>query len=290
VSFIDSGLADPVEIRRQAFAALRTLLGRLCARSTLIIAIDDLQWADQDSGSFLEELLRTPDAPPLLLILSYRPQPAGGNDLIDRLRAAHGAADATEFLDVELADLSPADAEHLIRHLLKNTRQTLGDQALKRIADEAEGSPFLIHRLAQRVLASPDRIADINNATLISEEMERLTPVQRRLIEMIAVARQPVPVDVAVKAAMGSTAESIDLGRLFATHLLQLQRRGPEEWLDLYHDRIRKQLLDSLPPESKAALHHALIQALEAIRPHESERLAYHCELGGQPGEASVHA
>jgi eukaryotic-like serine/threonine-protein kinase len=288
VSFA-SGAADPVETRRQAFAALRTLLRRLSARSTLIIAIDDLQWADRDSGSFLEELLRAPDAPPLMLILSYRRQSSNTNDLIDRLRQSHEASDAVDMFDVELTDLSPTDAQSLIRHLVDQTATPFADHALQRIADEAAGSPFLIHRLAQRVLASPDRIGEISNATLISEELERLTSAQRRLIELVAVARQPVPVDVAAKAAM-STAGSIDLGQLFATRLLQMQRRGPEELIDIYHDRIRKQLLDGLSAESKAVHHHALIDALEAVRPHESERLAYHYELGGQPDEASVYA
>ena len=289
VSF-SAGLVDPVEIRRQAFAALRTLLRRLSARSTLIIAIDDLQWADRDSGSFLEELLRPPDAPTLLLLLSYRRHAAGTNELIDRLRQSHEASDTIDFFNVELTDLSPADAQYLIRHLLENSQKAFTDQALQRIADEAAGSPFLIHRLAQRVLTSPDRVDDVSNATLISEEMERLTPAQRRLIEVVAVARQPVPVDVAQNAAMGGTDGSLDLGYLFATRLLQMQRRGAEELLDIYHDRIRKQLLDGLSAESKAVHHRALIEALESVRPHESERLAYHYELGGQPDEASLHA
>jgi hypothetical protein len=178
----------------------------------------------------------------------------------------------------------------LIRNLLVHARQDFAPDALQRIADEAAGSPFLIHRLAQRVLASPDRIDEVSNATLISEEMERLTSAQRRLIEVVAVARQPVPVDVAAKAVMDATGGPIDLGQLFATRLLQLQRRGPEELLDIYHDRIRRQLLDGLSEDTKAAHHRALIDALEAVRPHESERLAYHYELGGQPDEASVHA
>jgi serine/threonine protein kinase len=290
VSFAESAPADPVEIRRQAFAALRALLGRLCSRSTLILAIDDVQWADRDSGIFLEQLLKGPDAPPLLLILSYRPQSADGNELIDRLRSTHQAATAIACLDVDVTALPPADAEFLLRRLLEHAPANLESSALKRVADESEGNPFLLHRLAHRILAAPGEIDDVNNATVISEEMGRLTHGDRRLVEIVAVARQPVPVDVAVKAAVGKTAESIDVARLFALRLLQMTRRGPEELLDIYHDRIRKPLLDSLTAESKAAHHQALIDAFEITRPHESERLAYHYELSGKPAEASVHA
>ena len=77
---------DPQELRDRAFSALRELLTRLATHQPVVIAIDDVQWADADSIALLGDVLRPPEAPPLLFIGTERT--GGGPDARHARRVA----------------------------------------------------------------------------------------------------------------------------------------------------------------------------------------------------------
>ena len=63
---------DPIQLRRDAFHALRELLGRLAAERPLVLVVDDLQVGDAESALALGDLLRQPGQPGALLIATFR--------------------------------------------------------------------------------------------------------------------------------------------------------------------------------------------------------------------------
>ncbi|MBL9019544.1 MAG: protein kinase, partial [Myxococcales bacterium] len=65
---------DPKEERRRVFAAVRELLARIGARYPLVLLIDDLHWADEDSLALLDMVVRGPDAPCLMLVSTAWPR------------------------------------------------------------------------------------------------------------------------------------------------------------------------------------------------------------------------
>jgi hypothetical protein len=67
---------DPRERRAAAVNALRELLAYVCRIQPVAMCIDDAHWLDEESFELIRELLRAPDAPPVLWIFATRPHDA----------------------------------------------------------------------------------------------------------------------------------------------------------------------------------------------------------------------
>ena len=62
----------PRETRARVVAALREIFRRLAAERPLVLAIEDLQWADSEGLCLLADLVRPPGGPPMLLVATRR--------------------------------------------------------------------------------------------------------------------------------------------------------------------------------------------------------------------------
>jgi hypothetical protein len=290
-------IADDLEVRKAAFAALRELLLRLSDRRPVVIHVDDLQWGDPDGVALLLELVRPPAAPPLLVVLSYRAEEEASSEALQLLRRGlsgdPGRGLAVRELPVD--ELSPGDAEALARALLPE--EARGRAAA--IAAETGGNPFFVTELS-RSLAEPGPSAAPDVATLDAVLRARaalLPEATRRLLEAVAVAGQPVARAVAAAAAYGDAPtgdEPQAIAELRAGRLIRVRhtasRQGAREDLLPYHDRVREAVVAGLAPEALAAHHLGLARALEGATHAEPERLVFHFQRGGDAGGAARHA
>jgi hypothetical protein len=230
--------AEPNELRRTAYAALRALLSALDARQRLILIIDDLQWTDADSLILLRELLRPPGAPPLVLVATLRPEhpELGFPGTVRR---------------IDLAGLDPAEAARLAE-LSGRTREEAAA-----IAAESLGHPLFTQALAD---AGADSFTSRLPELLRARRAARTAPAQR-LLDAIAVAGVPIRERVAANAAKVAPAELWE--RLAELRAARLIRSVAGLGIEVYHDRIREAALGELDERRRRGLHAALAGALE---------------------------
>src|SRR6266508_4478790 len=101
--------AQPDE-RHRLLRAMRALLDSLASRQPLVLALDDLHWADGASIDLLCHLLHTGFDNPVFLLLASRPAQSQSR----LLTALEGAERHGVSRRIELAPLSPAEAEELM--------------------------------------------------------------------------------------------------------------------------------------------------------------------------------
>lgn len=300
---------DPKELRRRAFGALREMFRRLSSIRPLVVCIDDLQWGDADSAALLMDLLEPPDAPPLLLVLSYRTEDVGTIELVRvaRERLARGEL-VSDVRELVVGPLTRREARALARVLLA------GDPALVRgdaevIAVESGGSPFFVHELARYARASgaaldadpappsstsalPPRpvVPRISLQHVLESRLARLSPRARRLLDVIAVAGRPVAYSAAFRATDDGLEEATPdphlLMVLRAEHLVRSRGARDQIEVETYHDRIRETLVSALSRETIAATHLRLAAALEAEGDADPEALFSHFVAAGDTARA----
>ncbi len=291
--------SDPQELRTRAFAALRELFARLADRRALIIVIDDLQWADVDGLALLSELLRPPDAPPFLLIGSWRE--AGESTQLVRQRLDALPGDARHL---RLERLPEAAACTLAARLLAQAAPGFTDEAsAASIAREAMGNPLFIDELVRYSALSPERRAARGDAPVRLEDVlwariEGLEPLSRRLLEVVAVAGSPIDKETATRAT------EMDLGELSrhaallrSADLVRTTGTRATDTIEPYHDRVRSAMLSHLDAELRRTRHRELAHALDASGRADPEALVEHYRGAGDldragrcAGEAAAHA
>lgn len=284
-------IPDIVELRRRAAAGLREILVRLCARQPVVLVIDDLQWGDIDSGALLAQLLRPPDPPPLLILLGYRSEDAATSLLLHALQQWHeGGAIGGEMVRIELDHLAPDDAQALSRALLAPLG-SIAEARAAAIARESDGNPLFMGELVRFAATSPVPAATAMSLDeVIRARVAGLPEPARRLLEVVAVAGQPVSLEVAELAAALQTIRDPILGQLRRAHLIRLRRHDERVEVETYHDRIREAVAGGLDEAPTQAHHGRLAAAWERVGGADPETLVVHYRGAGEPERAARHA
>jgi serine/threonine protein kinase/tetratricopeptide (TPR) repeat protein len=280
---------DPQELRRRAFVALKEILTRIAETQRVVLFIDDLQWGDVDSTALLLELLRPPEAPPLLLVASYRSEDEGSSPVLRSILDLHRTATADlRILTVE--GLAPDEARDLALVRL-GANDVVSKARAEVIAEESGGNPFFVDALAHYAQREPEPHYDLTLEAVLIERLESLSEPQRRLMEIIAVAGRPIGEEIAFWAAgISRDNEPRILAELRAMNLVRTARSAKRITVETYHDRIRETLLKVMPAKVQKERHRTLGQALEASYTAEAEAMFNHFREAGDHEQAIKYA
>ena len=285
----DANGLEPVEnpnaLRLRMFAAMRELLRRVAMRRHLVLAIDDLQWADRDSLALLAELTRPPGAPPMLIVATLREATERQQKTsLDQLESLRIEGDVRH---IHVGQLPPADARALAVRL---SGDDVDGVSIQTIVDEAGGHPLFIDELV-RQHSSIRSLKVLKLEDALWFRVQRLAPLERRLLELVSVAGAPTPQGVAADAA------DIDLGQLFELaavlrieHFVKTGGARPEDTIEPYHDRVGEAVLAHVEPDARTRWHARIAAALERAGSEDAEALARHWQGAGKAERAADYA
>lgn len=276
---------DPLTLRRRAFAALRELLVRLAKQRRLVVHIDDLQWSDADSTTLLEDLLRPPDAPPLLLLASFRSE-----DIATRpfLKSLIESCDDSSHRELAVEALTNEEARRLAQDRLGASGREVMPY-VESIIREARGNPFLLEQLCRYATTKQARgTTGITLAVMLDAQLRHLPRGSRAFVDVLAIAGRPINPEVAYQAAGLSGNELPLVSSLRAAQFLR--SGGSEHTVELYHHRIRETLAAQLDQAKVKQIHRRLAQAVEARGVDDPEALYEHFLGAGERVRAAKHA
>lgn len=305
-SFVGTGAPPSTE---ESFYAVRRLCERLAVERSLLLVIDDIQWAEPRLLDLLEHLAEWVAAPVLIVGLA-RPEL---REVRPVLTEAGGRVRAVVALD----GLDPAATRRLAAELLE---ADLPDELAERLGASTDGNPLFVRELVRMLVDDQilvrtgdhwELAVDLEAVevpptiqSLLAARVERLPADERRLVELASVVGSEFALGAVVDLAGVGVAEvSATIERLRRKDILESTGtyRGDEPIVRFHHVLIRDAAYRRLLKKTRAQLHEQVGDWTErtsigltgdheaSIAHHLEQAHAYRIELGlGDPETAML--
>lgn len=280
-------LDDRAAERHRVFRGLRELLGWL---GPVVLVIEDLHWADEQTGEFLSYLLAEPP-PELGLVVTFRFE-----DLSPGLAAlAAGRPTAVRRIEVALGPLDVPQTGALAAAIVGAER--VSEEFATYLCERTSGIPFAVEELlallrvrgslvrrgggwARRALDELDVPATIRDSVL--ERLSRLSPEARAIGEAAAILGVPVPMRVLVATCRERPAEP---ARAVEEGLEAGLLAEDGDAVGFRHLLAAQAVYEGIAGPRRRELHSRAAAALEAPGPDALGQVAHHLRHAGRIDE-----
>jgi DNA-binding CsgD family transcriptional regulator len=288
-------LDDRVAERHRVFRGLAALLTAL---GDVVLVVEDLHWADEQTVDFLGYLLGNPPAG-LSVVLTLRGEEAGAAVRVVTERTAASVARDR----IVLRPLDVGQTRELTETILETER--ISEELASTLCERASGVPLAIQELlallrergslvrrgsrwARKAIAELDVPSGVRDSVL--ERVGRLSAGGRAAAEAAAVLQVAVPTSVLVGTCRLARSEALDgvAGALESGLLVE-----SAETVGFRHALAAQAVYESIPLPRRQDLHGLAAAAVQALRPVPLGQVAHHlrhAEMVEDWVEAAVRA
>lgn len=259
--------------RYQLFAAIAATIARAPGRP-VVVAVEDLHWADEPTLLVLRHLLRDPELTGLLVLGTYRDDELSSRrrELIDRLaprpRRVHVRVEGFDQTEVRamLRATAPPDAVQTLVGLVPT------------IATVTRGNPLFIRELLRELDEQRIEISDAANLeetlrtiapagvrALVSRRVARLSERARDVLHTATVVGRQVSAELLAAACNLSADETLDAVEESLAARLLAESPGDSDVFEFPHALIRNVVYVEIPEAVRRCLHEQVGIALETM-------------------------
>jgi DNA-binding CsgD family transcriptional regulator/tetratricopeptide (TPR) repeat protein len=251
-------VADTDADRFQISNAVHRFLQRASQQTPVLLILEDLHWADQNSLLLLELIAQELSAHAVLVVATYR-----DGEMRTPLAQTCGELARVGVIRVALNGLSAEDTGQLMTGI---SGQSPPSEMVDVVHARTGGNPFFVTEIAR--LPSVDaRAVPENVRAAISQRLTRLSPLANQILVVASVIGREFACRVVAAVLSDAAEESLlrALDEALQAALIEpLERRG-DDWYHFKHELIRDAVYDVTSPSRRARWHAAILQTLERL-------------------------
>jgi DNA-binding CsgD family transcriptional regulator len=258
--------------RARLFEGVLGVLEQLAADRSLVLAVEDLHWADRSTLDLLAFVVANLAEAAVVLVVSYR------SDELDRRHPLRPVlAELDRHPTVERIELGRFDRDELGAMLTGILESSPAPQLLTRVLARSDGNPFFAEELLAAELGGGTTMLPVTLHDLLAARIDVLSGPARQVLEVAAVAGRRVGHELLVAAGTLEEATLLDAVREAVEHQVLMAEPAGDAYA--FRHALLGEVVDAdLLPGERRQLHAALAHTLSA-----------HPELaGGTPAQTAA--
>ena len=245
-------------LQARLLEAILGLVQRLAERSSVLLVIEDLHWADPGTRETLTYLVRNLRTDRTAILMTYRS---------DELHRRHPLLPWLAELErtgrvqrIDVARLEPARTRELVSAILDGDAEP---ELVARVVERSDGNPFFIEELVMAERASSDRGMPPTLRGILLARISALPEHAQSVVGVAAVAGRRVDHDLL--AAVAGQDESMTIAALreaVGQQILVADSNGESDGYAFRHALMQEAAYDDLLPGERRRLHRAFAEAV----------------------------